>query len=87
MTYSDSPLTRSATAVLPLLIEAHGRLYGLAAPKASRLADRIGDALATLIDIAGDVEAYGNKWCGGDMERLATQLREATREYHGVMAE
>ena len=78
--WADSPLTRCASASLPLLIEAHTRLYGLAAPQASRIADRIGHAMAELIDIAGEVEAYGNKWCGGDIGELAESLRNATAE-------
>ena len=83
-THIDNPLTRSAAAVLPLLIEAHDRLYGLAAPQASRIADRIANALAELIDIGGEVEAYGNKWEGGRMGKLAAEIRTATAGYNQI---
>jgi hypothetical protein len=82
--WADSPLTRCASASLPLLIEAQTRLHGVAAPQASQIAERIGAALADLIDIAGEVEAYGNKWCDGDMGHLAESLRTATAEYNRI---
>ena len=82
--WADTPLTRCAAASLPLLIEAHTRLHGVAAPQASRIADRIAAAMADLIDIAGEVEAYGNKWCDGDMGKLAESLRNATAEFNKV---
>jgi hypothetical protein len=83
-TWTDTPLTRCAAAALPLLITAHGELHGVAAPRASALADRIGAAMALLIDIAGDVEAYGNRWTGGEIGELAEKLRAATAEYNGI---
>jgi hypothetical protein len=55
-----------------------------AAPRASDLATRIAALLESVIDLAGDVQAYGNKWCGGTMGELATKLREATREYDSI---
>jgi hypothetical protein len=80
-TWSDTPLTRCATASLPHLIRAHDLLHGLAAPQAARLSERIAAALADLIDIAGDVECYGNKWYGGEIGEIAHALRVATAEY------
>lgn len=83
-TWINTPLTRCSAAALPLLIEAHGYLSGVAAPQASRLADKISDLLQEVIDLAGDVEAYGNKWDGGTMGDLAAQIREATKEYNSI---
>ncbi len=83
-TWADTPLTRCATASLPLLVEAHTRLYGIAAPRASRIADRIARALEELIEVAGEVEGYGNTWCGGEMGELAAKIRAATKEYNFV---
>ncbi len=81
---SQFPIHTISPVILPLLIEAHIRLRDLAAPQASRIADQIGACLETLIDIAGDVEAYGSKWTGGRMEELATQIREATKVWHAA---
>ena len=78
------PIDTCPPKVLPLLIEARERLLHVAAPQASQIADRIGRALEALIDVAGDVEAYGNKWTGGRMEELAAQIREATRDWNDV---
>ena len=86
-TWDDTPLTRSAAAALPVLIEAHAVLHGLAAPKASRIADRIAALLEQIIECAGDVQAYGNTWCGGEMGEIADRAFEATREYEGIMAD
>lgn len=83
-TWTDTPLTRCATAALPLLIEAQDLLHGVAAPKAGAIAERISNALALLIDIAGDVEAYGNRWTGGEIGELAEKLRAATAEYNVI---
>ena len=82
----DCPLTRCASAAMPHLLEARDRLHSLAAPKAGRIAERIDDLLEQIIHLAGDVEAYGNTWTGGDMERIATSCREATAEYNGIYA-
>jgi hypothetical protein len=82
--WADTPATRCSVAALPLLVEAHTRLHGVAAPHASRIAERIGALLDSIIDVAGDVEAYGNKWCAGDMGELARRVREATREYNAI---
>jgi hypothetical protein len=84
MTTEQFPIETCPPKVLPLLIEARERLHRLAAPQASAIADRIGAALEALIDVAGDVECYGNKWTGGRMEEIAAQIREATREWNDV---
>ena len=85
---SDTPLTRCAAAAVPLLIEAHTELHGLAAPKASRLANRIGGLLAELIEVASDVEAYGKQWSAQTtLADLAAKLRAATAEYNQVMTD
>lgn len=76
----NTPLTNSALRVLPLLIEAEDRLCDLASPQASRLSERIAKALYELIEVAEDVEAYGNKWTGS-MEEIAGKIRAATLEY------
>ena len=83
-TWIDTPLTRCSAAALPLLIEAHGQLYGLAAPQASRIADKIAALLEEIIEVAGDIEVYGNKWNGGIMGDLAAGIREATKEYNAI---
>ena len=81
------PIETCSLASLPLLIEARERLYSLAAPQASRIADRISAALEEIIECAGDVEVYGNKWCGGDMLTrstigdLAAKLNAVTKEW------
>lgn len=83
-TWIDTPLTRCSAAALPLVIEAHGILHGLAAPQASRIAEKISALLEGIIDVAGDIEAYGNKWTGGRTGELAALIREATREYNAI---
>jgi hypothetical protein len=80
-TWTDTPLTRCATASLPVLLRAHDVMHGLAAPRASRIAERISAALEELIECAGDAEAYGNTWSGGEMGEIAAAAREATREW------
>lgn len=82
--WTDTPFTRCSTAAFPLLVDAHGRLYGLAAPKASDLAHRIALLMEQVIDLSGEVEAYANKWCGGHMGQLGNKLREATAEYNAI---
>jgi hypothetical protein len=81
---TSTPLTRGATGALPLLIRASELLHGLAAPQAARLAERIGAALAEIVDLAGDVEAYGSKWERDEMAQIADALRAATAEYNGM---
>ena len=85
-THSDTPLTRCATASLPVLLRAHDALHSLAAPRASRIAERIGAALEELISCAEDVEAYGSTWTGGDMGEIAADARTATREWQAIYA-
>jgi hypothetical protein len=85
-TWNDTPLTRSATAALPVLIDALPLLHGFAAPKASRIADRIAELLEQIIECAGDVQAYGNTWRGGGMGGIAARAWEATREYDEITA-
>ena len=80
-TWPYTPLTRSAAAALPVLIDAHAILHGYS-PKASRISDRIANLLEQIIDCTGDVEAYANKWSGG--MGLADRAREATREYDAI---
>lgn len=75
------PIETCSLASLPLLIEARERLLHLAAPQASRIADRISAALEELIECAGDVEAYGNRWAGGDIAELAARCNAATKEW------
>lgn len=82
--WADSPLTRCAAASLPLLIEAHGKLHGVAAPQASHLSQQIANLLWELIEVAGSVEAYGNKWADGDIGELARKIREATAEFNRI---
>jgi len=85
-TWDNTPLTRGATAALPVLIDAHAYFYGLAAPKASRIAERIAGLLEQIIDCAGDVQAYGNScWTGGRGRELADRAHEATSEYDKIM--
>ncbi len=76
------PIETIPVAILPLLIEARGRLHGLGAPQASRIAERIGEVLEALIDVAADVESYGNKWTGGSLSEIAAALSVATREWY-----
>ena len=85
-TWDDTPLTRCATAALPVLIDAHSLLHGIAAPKATRIAERIAGLLEQIIDCAGDVQAYGNTWIGGGGRELADRAFAATAEYDGIMA-
>ena len=75
------PIDTIPPTVLPLLIEARKILRPLGAPKACRLEADITAALEQLINVATDVEAYGNKWCGGSMGELADKIRDATREW------
>ena len=86
-TWDDTPLTRCATAALPVLIDAHSLFHGLAAPKATRIAERIATLLEQIIDCAGDVQAYGNSWTGGGGRELADRAAAATAEYDGVGVE
>ena len=83
-TWTDTPLTRSAVAALPVLIDAHAYLHGLASSHASSISDRIANLLEQIIECTGDVEAYGSKWCGGTMGGIADRAREATREYDAI---
>lgn len=83
-TWTDTPLTRCSAAAFPLLIKAHDSLHGVAAPQASRLADKIADLMDAAIQLAGEVEAYGNKWDGGTMGDLAVALRDATSEFNRI---
>ena len=83
-TWEDTPLTRCSAAALPLLIEAHGRLYGIAAPQASRIADRIAALMEEIIEVGAEVEYYGNKWCESAMADLAAKIRNATYEYNRI---
>jgi hypothetical protein len=80
----EFPIDTCPRAVLPLLIEAKARLHRLGAPQAGAIADRISVALENLIDVAADVEAYGNKWGGGRMGELAEEIRLATRSWYGL---
>lgn len=82
--WEDTPLTRCAAGALPLLIEAHGRLYGIAAPQASRIADRIAALLEEIIECGAEIECYGNKWCESAMSDLAAKLRAACYEYNKI---
>lgn len=75
------PIETCSLASLPLLIEARERLYSLAAPQASRIADRISAALEEIIECAGDVEVYGSRWTGGDIAELAARCSTATKEW------
>ena len=84
MSHIDSPLTRCSAAALPLIIQAHDVLHSLAAPKASKLADRISALLEEIINVAGDVAAYGNSWVGGDMGKIADSIRLATKDYNDI---
>ena len=83
-TVTGTPLTRSAAAALPVLLDAHAHLRGVAAPQSSRLAYRIASLLEQIIWCAADVQAYGDKWTGGGMKEIADRAREATREYEGI---
>ena len=83
-TWDDTPMTRCATAALPVLIDAHAYFHGLGAPKATRIAERIAGLLEQIIDCAGDVQAYGNSWTGGRGRVLADRAYEATREYDKI---
>ena len=76
------PIETCPVALLPLLIKARSELHALAAPQASDIAARIGAALEALIEVAGDVEAYGHKWGGGGVGEMAAQNLEATREWY-----
>lgn len=82
--WEDTPLTRCAAASLPLLIEAHGRMHGIAAPQATRIAERISALLAEIIEVSAEVECYGAKWCESAMSDLSVKLREANYEYNRI---
>jgi len=75
------PIDTIPTAVLPLLIEARKILRPLASPRARNLEYEINAVLEQIIQVATDVEAYGNKWCSGRMGELADKIRDATREW------
>jgi len=79
------PIETCSAAALPLLIDARRYLYALAAPKASRLEERITAILADIIYLSSDVVAYENRW-GGDSEfrALAGKLADATAEYDRI---
>ena len=82
MSTTTYPIDTVPLAILPLLIEAKNELHSYGAPQASRIAERISTILTDLIDVAADVEAYGNKWIGGKMEDIATALNIATKEWY-----
>ena len=81
---NDYPINTCSLAALPLLIQARDRLDKLAAPQASGIAYEIGLLLEQIIELAGVVEAYGNKWTGGEIGKIADKLNAATIAYHGV---
>lgn len=74
-----SPMEQAARSVFPLLIEADHVLYGLAAPRASELSQRVSAVLETVTDLAGDIEAYGNTWSGGGLGGIALRINTATK--------
>ena len=83
-TVAGTPLTRSAVAALPVLIDARAYLREIAAPQATRIADRIAALLEQIVDLTGDVQAYCNKWHGDKDSELAHRAREATCEYDSI---
>jgi len=75
------PVHDAALAALPVLVRAELHLRRLAAPQAGELSGRLLAVFEGLIGIAGDVECYGRRWDGGELEAITAPLATALAAY------